>query len=69
MNNEKKIVLAALAGAAAGAALGLLFAPAKGSDTRRRVAEEGEKLAGNLTARFNACKEGCECDHRKEHVA
>lgn len=68
MNNEKKIAVALLAGVAAGAILGVLFAPAKGSDTRRnKIAEEGEKLTDNLKNRFGACKKAC--GHHEENVA
>jgi len=37
-----KVVLGLLAGLAAGAALGILFAPDKGTETRRKLAEAGE---------------------------
>ncbi len=61
MNDQSKVIVALLAGLAAGAALGILFAPERGSETREklndalknlgdaikdRAAEEIDNLAG-----------------------
>lgn len=41
MGNSSKVLIAALAGVAAGAVAGLLFAPEKGSKLRKRIAKKG----------------------------
>lgn len=57
MNNLSKIVLAAAAGAAAGAIIAILFAPDKGSKTRKKISEEGKKIADNLKDQLQKSKE------------
>ncbi|MDD4921145.1 MAG: YtxH domain-containing protein [Bacteroidales bacterium] len=47
-----KVVLGILAGAAAGALLGVLFAPAKGSATRRKICRDSENLTDNIKEKF-----------------
>ncbi len=53
-----KILLGFLAGAVAGAAIGILFAPDKGSETRRKIADESQDLADNLKGKFNNLVDG-----------
>ncbi len=48
-----KVVLALLAGAATGVLAGVLFAPAKGSKTRKRILRKGEDLADELKDKFD----------------
>jgi len=43
-----KVVLGMLAGLAAGAVLGILFAPEKGSKTRRQILDKGEDYADDI---------------------
>jgi gas vesicle protein len=47
MDNTGKILAAAGAGLAIGAALGILFAPAKGEDTRKAIKDKTSDLAAN----------------------
>ena len=47
-NTNAKLVGALLVGAAIGGALGILFAPEKGSVTRKKIAGKSEDLAKDI---------------------
>jgi len=51
--NSKKILLGVLAGIAAGALLGVLFAPEKGSDLREKASKKGAVLSDSLKGKLN----------------
>jgi len=57
MNTSGKILAAVAAGIAAGAVLGILFAPDKGSETRRKINEQGKKIADDVKDKFRKGKE------------
>jgi len=48
-----KAILGVVAGVAAGAVLGILFAPQKGRDTRKKVVKKGEELADAIDQRMD----------------
>lgn len=49
-----KVLLGVLAGIAVGATLGILFAPDKGSKTRKKIQAKGDEYADELGEKFNA---------------
>lgn len=51
--SSDKVLLGILAGAAIGAAMGILFAPDKGSETRRKISEKSDAYADALRSKFN----------------
>ncbi len=48
MSDNSKVVVALLAGLAAGAALGILFAPEKGTETRDKLTESLKRLGDSI---------------------
>jgi gas vesicle protein len=57
MNKSSKIIAAFIAGAAVGAVLGILFAPDKGTETRKKVSDDGKKMSDAIKNKFNEMKE------------
>lgn len=53
MNSSGKLILGVLAGVAAGAILGILFAPDKGSETRKKLARKGADSLDDLKEKLN----------------
>ncbi|RKD18215.1 hypothetical protein BCY91_15525 [Pelobium manganitolerans] len=51
MKDNSRTLIALLAGVAAGAALGLLFAPEKGADTRDKLSESLKNLGDSIRER------------------
>lgn len=54
--NTGKIILGVLAGLATGAVLGVLFAPAKGTETREKLSSRGKDLTNSAKDRLDKFK-------------
>ena len=66
MNDTTKILAAFAAGALVGAAAGILFAPDKGSETRRKIGKEGRKIADSMKNKILSGKD--KFDNLKEGI-
>jgi gas vesicle protein len=56
--NAGKVFLGVLAGVAVGATLGVLFAPKKGSSTRKRISRKSDEYVNTLEDKFNEFIDG-----------
>ena len=50
--SKSKLLTGVLAGAAAGAILGILLAPDRGSETRKKIAKKGNDISGSVKDGF-----------------
>ncbi len=68
--NAGKLILSALAGVAAGAVVGVLFAPEKGKETRNKISKKGEAYLRTYKGKFNKAfdKLAVKFDNLKEEV-
>ena len=66
MSNTGKILVALAAGAAIGMIGGILFAPDKGTETRKKIKEKGKKISGKLKGELLRQKE--KINHLEERI-
>lgn len=52
--NTGKVLVSVLISASVGAALGVLFAPAKGAATRKKISKSGENYVDEVESKFNS---------------
>ncbi len=57
MTNTNKVLTALATGVLVGGVLGLLFAPDKGENTRKKIADGGKRLSDSLKDKMNEGKE------------
>jgi gas vesicle protein len=56
--NKTNVAIGVLAGLAVGALLGVLFAPDKGSETRKKLSRKATDTADDMKEKFNEFIEG-----------
>jgi len=53
-----KVILSVLIGTTAGALMGMLFAPQKGADARKKITKTGKEYADTITKKFEKTLDG-----------
>lgn len=53
LNGNGKLIAGLLLGAAAGATLGILFAPSEGEKTRKKINKDVDKFSNEVANKFN----------------
>jgi gas vesicle protein len=68
--NAVKVIVGVVAAAAAGTVFGILYAPARGSLTRKSILHKGEAKADSLKNKYNEFIDSilCKFDRVKEEV-
>ncbi len=56
--NSTKVILSALAGVAVGVQIGLLIAPEKGEDTRKKLTKRGEAYLKDINGQIDGLLKG-----------
>lgn len=65
-----RIILGVLAGVVAGALIGIMFAPDKGSATRKKIVHKGEDYVENLKEKINGIlNNGKRSEKARENVS
>lgn len=69
--STEKVIIGVLAGIATGALLGVLFAPDKGSETRRKIAKKSSDTVNDLKDKFGNLIDDIadKFEHEKEEIA
>lgn len=56
MNNTSKVLVTLASGVALGAVLGILFAPDKGEETRKKIKNKSKKMADDVKHKYEDLK-------------
>jgi gas vesicle protein len=68
MSNASKVLIALVGGIAAGAVLGILFAPDKGSETRRKINESIDDVTEKLKKTGSKLSSGFKSNSTKKET-